>query len=147
MAVPKKDHSIRICADFKATVNSAFEVDKYPQPRTEYLLSQVGKGKYFSKLDLKDAYLQLLIEENFRECLTITHIKDCSDITDCLSERLHFPPFYKEPCKSVIKCLPGMITSVHDLIIFLSSLMDHLNRFEAVFLRLQSVGLKLWKVK
>ena len=46
----KSDGKIRLCRDYKVTINQASE-DKYPLPRINDLLASLTGGKYFSKLD------------------------------------------------------------------------------------------------
>ena len=145
--VPKKDHSIRICADFKATLNPALEIDKYPLPRMEDLLSQVGSGKYFSKLDMKDAYLQLPIEERFQEPLTINTHQGLFRYRRLPFGAASSPAVFQRTMESVLKGLSGVQVYLDDLIIFGSSLEDHLKNLEAVFDGLRSVGLKLRRDK
>ena len=65
--VVKSDGKIRLCGDYKVTINQASEVDKYPLPRINDLLASLAGGKYFSKLDLARAYLQIPLEERFSE--------------------------------------------------------------------------------
>ena len=62
--IVKQDGRIRICGDFKLTINQVAHVETYPLPCIEDLLASLGKGKLFSKLDLADAYLQLALEED-----------------------------------------------------------------------------------
>lgn len=57
--VIKKDGSVRLCVDFKVTLNPAICVDHYPIPRIEDLFASLAGGKLFSKLDLPSAYLQM----------------------------------------------------------------------------------------
>ena len=47
--VPKKDRSLRLCGDYKATVNPALNVDQYPLPKPADLLSSLAGGQRFSK--------------------------------------------------------------------------------------------------
>ncbi|XP_026746988.1 uncharacterized protein K02A2.6-like, partial [Trichoplusia ni] len=56
--VVKKDGTIRICADFKLSLNKVLEVDRYPLPKVEDLLSRLHGGERFSKVDLSQAYAQ-----------------------------------------------------------------------------------------
>ena len=53
--VLKKDGGIRICGDYKLTVNRAAKVDTYPLPRIDDLFATLAGGKAFSKLDLAHA--------------------------------------------------------------------------------------------
>ena len=59
--VVKTDGTIRICGDYKVTINQAAKVDTYPLPRIEDLAS-LGRGKLFTKLDLAHAYQQIPLD-------------------------------------------------------------------------------------
>ena len=59
----KKDGEARICGDFKVTVNPQLAVDEYPLPRIEEIYANLSGGKQFSTLDLRQAYLQMELEE------------------------------------------------------------------------------------
>ena len=72
--VIKKDGSIRLCGDYKVTVNRESICDNYPIPRTEDLFAMLSGGEKFTKLDLRNAYQQLLLDEESRKVLTVnTH--------------------------------------------------------------------------
>ena len=64
VSVLKSDgKSVRICGDFKLTVNQASKLDRYPIPKIEDLLAKLAGGKLFTKLDMSQAYQQLLLDE------------------------------------------------------------------------------------
>ncbi len=72
--VVKADGSVRICGDYKVAVNKALLSDVYPLPTSEDIFASLAGGKIFSKLDLTNAYQQLIVSEDSREILTInTH--------------------------------------------------------------------------
>ena len=48
--------SVRICGNFKMTVNQASKLDRYPIPKIEDLFSKLSGGMTFSKLDMSQAY-------------------------------------------------------------------------------------------
>ena len=50
--VLKSDGRLRICGDYKRTVNSCLDNDTFPQPSPEELFSKIHVGKKFSKIDL-----------------------------------------------------------------------------------------------
>ena len=62
---------VRICGDYKVTVNRASPCDTYPIPNTEDQLATLVGGDKFTKLDLSQAYQQLELDEASRELLTI----------------------------------------------------------------------------
>ena len=69
--VMKQNGRIRICGDYRVTVNQAIKVDSYPLPRVEDLFSALAGGKYFSKLDISQAYLQLPLDEASKQYVTV----------------------------------------------------------------------------
>ncbi|XP_064479921.1 uncharacterized protein K02A2.6-like [Ornithodoros turicata] len=64
--VPKKDGRVRVCGDFKVTVNPVTQLEKYPIPRIEDLWNILSGGEKFTKLDLRDAYQQVILAEESR---------------------------------------------------------------------------------
>ena len=70
--IMKKDGSIRLCGDYKITVNQATETDTYPLPRIEDMLASMARGIVFSKLDLAHAYQQVMLDEESQKMVTIT---------------------------------------------------------------------------
>ncbi len=70
----KQNGSVRICGDFKVTINQVTEIESYPLPRVEELFAAMSGGKQFTKLDLSQAYLQIELEEESKQFVTInTH--------------------------------------------------------------------------
>ena len=59
--VPKKNGQVRLCGDYKVTINSALEVDQHPFPKPEDLFATLNNGKKFTKIDLARAYHQMLV--------------------------------------------------------------------------------------
>ena len=70
----KPDGNVKICGDYKVTINQYLEVDKHPLPKAEDLFVELSGGEKFLKLDLKNAYNQIMLHDNSREFVTInTH--------------------------------------------------------------------------
>ena len=70
----KGDRKIRICRDYNVTINQGLQVDQYSLPKLKDLFASLSVAN-FSKIDLTQAYLQLQLEEESREFVTVnTHI-------------------------------------------------------------------------
>lgn len=59
--VPIVKHSgdIRLCGDYRVTLNIVLPEYPYPIPSVQHLLSPLVDGEYFAKLDMAQPYLQL----------------------------------------------------------------------------------------
>ena len=55
---------VRICEDYKVTVNREAKPDSYPLPRIDNLFANLSGSKVFSKLDLVSAYQQIELDKN-----------------------------------------------------------------------------------
>jgi len=58
----KKDGKLRLCADYRA-LNEVTKKDRDPLPLITEALDRLGGVKYFTKLDIKDAYHPIRIRE------------------------------------------------------------------------------------
>ena len=55
MAKKKDTTDLCMCIDFRS-LNKDMIVENYPIPRIDYVLNVLGKGKYFTKIDLKSRF-------------------------------------------------------------------------------------------
>ena len=63
LVVPKKGRKVRICGDYKTTVNPCLDVDQYPLSKASDLFTTLSGEKIFPKLDLTQAYHQMEVED------------------------------------------------------------------------------------
>ena len=68
---PKKDGGVRICGDYKPTVNKQIEIAHHPLPTVELITSKLSGNTVFSKIDLKTAFQQLELDEASKELCTV----------------------------------------------------------------------------
>ena len=55
--VVKGNGKVRICGDYKVTVNPCLDVDQHPLPKPEELFATLSGGQQFSKMDLSQGIL------------------------------------------------------------------------------------------
>lgn len=107
VSVPKKDGRVRICGDYKVTVNQALSVDQYPLPKPDDLFATLANGKTFTKLDLSQAYQQMVLDENSTKYLTINTHLGLFEYTRCRWElrrrRLCFSVLWTRSCKASVE--------------------------------------------
>jgi len=66
VVVDKKDGSKRFCVDFRS-LNQITKINSYPLPVIDDILSRLGNSKYFTSLDLKSGYWQVLMDDRDKE--------------------------------------------------------------------------------
>lgn len=72
--VVKPNGTVRVCGDYKSTVNPQLKTEEYPLPRVDGVFAKLAGGQRFTKIDLKQAYHQMEVEEESQKYLRInTH--------------------------------------------------------------------------
>ena len=145
--VVKLDGTIRICGDYKQTVNRVSNCDKYPVPKTEDLLATLNGGQKFSKLDLSQAYQQLTLDSKSRELLTINTHKGLFQ-----PKRLQFgvhsaTGIFQRKMEEGLSHVPFTVVKMDDILITGRNDTEHLSILEQVLHILQEYGLRLKKEK
>ncbi|CAH2100780.1 unnamed protein product [Euphydryas editha] len=72
VAVIKSNGDIRICGDYKITLNPILKDFHYPLPRIEEIFSILAGGEQYTKLDLSNAFQQCLLHEESQAMTAIT---------------------------------------------------------------------------
>ena len=138
--MPKSDGSIRLCCDFKVSINQCIDVEQYPLPTTEDLFSTLAGGQYFSKLDLSSAYQQLLVEEDSRKYLTINTHRGLFQYNRLPFGVSSAPAIFQAKMDQIVSGLEGVICYLDDILITGRSLEEHKDSLTNVFKRLQQLS-------
>ena len=138
----KKDGSVRVCGDFKVTINSQLEVDEYPLPSIADISASVSGGTLFSVLDLRHAYLQMEVKEHSRPFLTINTIRGLYQYQRLPYGVASAPAIWQRVMDQILQGLPGVFCYLDDVIVTGSTLEEHLEQLLAVLKRLEEYGLK-----
>lgn len=147
VVVRKKDGSLRLCGDYRSTVNKAVKSNVYPLPTTTEVFAAIGTSCIFTKLDLAQAYQQLTLDDESAELLTINTLKGLYRV-----RRLPFgvsaaPGLFQRVVDSLISGIPGVVAYLDDIIISGKTKQEHNERVEAVLRRLQDARLRVNKDK
>ncbi|XP_054278392.1 uncharacterized protein K02A2.6-like [Macrosteles quadrilineatus] len=70
--VVKPNGQVRICADYKVTLNRVIKDENHPIPRIEEIHSQMNGGKVFCMLDISNAYLHMKMDEDSAHMQTLS---------------------------------------------------------------------------
>ncbi|XP_041957495.1 uncharacterized protein K02A2.6-like [Alosa sapidissima] len=142
----KRDNTIRLCGDYKLTVNQAATTETYPLPRIEELMATLSGGTIFSKIDLASAYQQVLLEDESKKLLTINTHRGLF-----MYNRLAFgvssaPSIFQSIMENLMKDL-DIVICLDDLLITGKTEHEHLQKLQKVLQRLQESGLRVKKSK
>ena len=148
VAFLKKDkNSVRICGDFSVTVNPVSKLDRYPIPKVEDLFAKLSKGKYFSKLDLSQAYQQLLLEEDSKKYVVINTLRGLFRYTRLPFGISSAPGIFQRVIESVLQGIERVVVYLDDILITGSSEEEHLKTLDEVLDRLDRAGLRVKRNK
>ena len=142
--VKKKNGDLRICVDYRK-LNLKVQRDSFPLPRIEESLDSLTNAKYFSTLDLTSAYHQIEVaEEDQKKTAFITPMGLFEYI------RMPFglstsPATFQRLMNIVFRddIFKTLLVYLDDIIVFSSTISEHLERLEHVFCTLKKHNLKL----
>jgi len=139
--------SVRICGDYKLTVNRACKLDNYPIPRIEDLFATLSGGKFFTKLDLSQAYQQLLLDEEAKKFVVINTQRGLFQYNRLPFGVSSAPGIFQRAMENLLQGIPNVIVYIDDILVSGASEVEHLAVLRKVLSRLKEVGLRLKKHK
>nr|XP_042912109.1 uncharacterized protein K02A2.6-like [Parasteatoda tepidariorum] len=143
VVVPKHDGTVRICADFKVTINNQLQNARHPIPRIEDIFNKLRDGKYFCTLDIHKAYLYLKVDEESAKYQTLSTHRGTY-----LAKRLFFgiktaPNEFHKFIDQFVQDFYGTIAYFDDIIIQGKDKQDCQQRLIKVFEKLREHNLHL----
>lgn len=145
--VMKPDKTVRICGDYKLTVNQVSKLEEYPLPRVDDLFATLAGGKSFTKLDMSHAYQQLLLDDESKEFVTINTHKGLFKFNRLVFGVASSPAIFQRTMDSLLQGIPHVACYLDDLLITGATEAEHLGNLEQVLQRLSDAGLRLKRDK
>lgn len=148
LLVPKKscndEKKWRLVVDFRQ-LNKKIVGDKFPLPRIEEMLDNLGRAKFFSTLDLTSGFHQIELNENSKQFTAFSSTSGHYEFN-----RLPFglnisPNSFQRMMTIALSGLPPECAFLYidDILVVGCSVNHHLNNLEIVFKRLRQYNLKL----
>ena len=145
--VMKADKSVRLCGDYKLTVNQVAKLDRYPIPRIEDLYAQLGNGTSYTKLDMRHAYEQIELHPESRKYVTINTPRGLFTYKRLPYGVSSAPGIYQRVMDSLLKGIKNTMVYLDDVLVTGRTNEEHLQTLDLVMERLMSAGFCLKRQK
>ncbi|XP_037503753.1 uncharacterized protein K02A2.6-like [Rhipicephalus sanguineus] len=143
--VVKKNGDIRLCGDFKLTVNPATRTEQYPLPKIEDIFATLAGGEVFSTLDLRNAYNQLPLDDDAKKIAVLNTHKGLFGYNRLAFGIASAPALFQRRIEAVLQALPGVKVYLDDIIV--AEKAQNTTLLRQVLERLRANGLTLNKEK
>lgn len=147
VVVPKPNGKIRITGDFKNTVNSQLNITQYPIQCPEQLFISVSGGEKFSKLDGRNAYHQLELEESCKKFLVINTHRGLYRYKVLPQGVSSSPAIFQEFADKLLQGVPQSGSYIDDVLCSAANDQEHLSRLKSIFQRMRESNYYLSKDK
>eukprot|EP00731_Ephydatia_muelleri_P005994 Em0003g242a len=143
VVIKKKDGGIRVCADFKMTINPYLQHKTFPLPTPEEIFATLAGGESFTKIDLARAYKQMEVALASQPLLTIT-----THMGLFRYQRLPFgvataPAMWQRAMSIVFQGCKRTVYYMDDILVTGATRKEHEANLCQVFERLQQYGLRV----
>ena len=119
--VPKPDGSVRICSDYKVSINKVVEDTPYPLPTADDIFSTLAGDSLLQKIDLSNAFNQLKVNESSSKYLTINTTKGLFQPTRLPYGIKTAPIMFQNMMDQILHGIPGVCCYIDDILITANS--------------------------
>ena len=138
--VLKPNGQVRICGDFKVTVNRYLDFTQYPLPQIEENFERFSGGTVYSKLDLPDAYLQVELDKESKRHVVITTHKKLYRYNRLCFEIAFAPAIFQGIIEQILQPVNGVQPYLDDIALKGVNDRDHLRVLRHTFSTLRQPG-------
>ena len=145
--IMKSDSSLRICGDYKLTVNKVSRLDSYPIPKVDELFTKLAGGQKYSELDLSHAYEQILLDESSCECVTINTHRGLFQYQRLPYGVSSSPGIFQRIMECLLQGMTDVAPYLDNVIITGKDDEEHLKNLALVLEKISQAGLRLKRSK
>ena len=138
--VRKPNGSVRLCRDYKVTINPYLNVNQYPLPRPEELFATLNNGQHFTKLDLSEAYLQIELDDDAKKYLVINTHKGLYRFNRLPYGIASAPAIFQQSIEQVLPKLPKVVCHMDNILITGRTDEEHLQNLMSVLKALDNMA-------
>ncbi|CAK1585573.1 unnamed protein product [Parnassius mnemosyne] len=99
---------IRLCGDYKLTLNNNLIVDEHSLSTSEELFNGLAEGDKFTKIDLRNAYLNWKVRDEDQHLLTFNTHKGHYNSTRLMFDLNGPPAKWQRKIENILKGIPGV---------------------------------------
>lgn len=134
----------RLVVDFRKLNDKTID-DKYPIPDITNILSNLGKGKYFTTLDLRSGFHQILLAEKDREKTSFSVNNGKYEFCRLPFGLKNAPSIFQRAIDDVLRENIGKFLHVYvdDIIIYSKDMEDHIEHINWVLQRLLDSNMRV----
>ena len=143
VVVMKSNDKVRICGDYRLTVNPQLMVQHHPIPRVEELFARMNGCQIFSKLDLADAYLQIELDDASKQLLIINTLKGLYQYQRLLFGPSSAPEIFQKVIDTVVAGMEHTVAYLDDILVGGSTIQEHNQNLLAENRHLEEFGFRL----
>lgn len=138
---------IRICGDYKVTINKCIVPEHYPMPYIERILASMHDARFFAKFDIREAYLHMLTNEKTAELLTITTPTELYKVERMLYSITNAPAIWQRTMDNLFINIPGVCIFYDDVKITGRNEVEFVSRIRKFFEICKENGIRLKREK
>lgn len=143
VSVRKSNGTVRVCGDYATGLNDQLQSCHHPLPTREEILAKLSGSKIFTKIDLSDAFLQILIHPDSRKLLTINTHKGLFQFNRLAPGVKPAPGIFQQIIDSILADIPGAAAYLDDILCYAKTQKEHDEVVRKVCARLQGFNFRI----
>ncbi|XP_059047717.1 uncharacterized protein K02A2.6-like [Achroia grisella] len=145
--VIKENGQLRLCANYKVTVNKYLKDVNHPIPRIEEIFTALQGGQNYSRLDLRNAFNHLILDEATGKLLAWSTSKGIYKLNRLPYGTKPASAIFQSKLEKILLGAKGVVNFIDDVVVTGVNDLEHLQNLREVLKRFKDAGIRLNKNK